>query len=442
MHAHARIVGVSPSVAGRAVVSEDELAKKLGRAAWLVWQILASKRDREGVSRCYGKALTRAQGFQTVSRGAAHKALRRLEQAGLIERIGYQTLPTGTKIGVRKMPVYTRRVLGARLLGVASSAAQMAVPAITAQWMARSPGWGGARKGAGRTADHERRQRSNAIQEESGDLVFKGSPIIYITKSVGKKGLTESLRPSDEEDCAPGGASSVSFSETDLGSTIAGNNNRPVIVTAIGGGVPPFPGQAIVAPATVPNPPVYKESDSPEHLAQTLLDSYYGALEVFFDQRFPRKRGAVRRHKEYKLLRTFAAQLVAHEIPPAIWCMFRIERYAKAPAAKTKGRPAYPPVSFICNAKAINEDRWQFRAAWGDARVGGRAVFGPKHKALISRYREMHAAIVRGASRKDAKKEFFPGDAYDRMVDAARIEAVETLNKLITRAARGEFLWL
>lgn len=432
-----RSTGVRADVAGDVVVDEEELARKLGASAWLVWQVLAAKRSREGVSRCYGSQLMNARGFQSFSKRVMQKALRRLEQAGLVERIGYQELPTATKAGVRMASVHTRKVFGARLLHVVGTVAKVAVPRSTAAWMATATGRGGARSGAGR--------RSNRIQAVSPITEFKRYPIMCNSSSVGTKGLMVSSSPSEKKESAPGGATSslVSESESAIGTAIIGSASRAqhVAIASIGADVPPYPGYSIVSPAIVPHPPLLKETAKGAELVAVLMNAYRGALEAFYDVRLPRRKNATVKPRDRKVLLAAAAVLFDKKIPPATWCWWRIERYASAKLPAGAKRPAHPPIAYVFSEKALTTNRWMFRAAWGDGLIGGRMVFGPKLKALLQRYREMHAAIVQGATRRDAKQNFFPDDLYDQMVDAAKIEANEMTNKLILRIERGEYVW-
>lgn len=418
-----RIVGVAREVAGDVLVDENELASKLGQSAWVVWQILCSKRARNGLSRCYGKQLSNAKGFQPMSPRTVEKAIRRLYTSCLLARIGWRSDEKGA--------FHARRVLGARQLHLVGAVARVAVPRSTALWMASAKAWGGARSGAGRRSD----LMAKRIQEEGVDREFKRRDILNNKHKTNSAGLKESCS-FQEQDSAP----RVVLSE--LGEALVNPalpRSTPVLLTNIAS-APPFPGWSIVKPACLPNPPLLQEGTKPAAQATMLLDAIDGALGAFFKIRLPRRKGAVNRNRNYKLLREFAALLIEHKIPPAVWAWWRIQLYAGANAT-SKAAPFFPSIKFICNVRIITEARWRFRQAWGPGELGGRAMPGPAYLDLIRTYRRMYIAIKNGAPVGEAVSKYFPGDLYDVRVDNAKREAVEIANKLKIRAEKGEFLW-
>lgn len=472
-----RLIKLNEHAAGDVTMPEAELRKKLGLAAWHVWQVLCDNRNRDGFTHITRLGIGRAYGFATTKDTVVKDALVRLQQAGLMQPVGWRkaVVPRGSKLIERK--VYFRRVLGSRLLVTSPNAEdQVQVPAAVHAWCNKATGWGG-KRWDGKTppsSQHTAPIVSNTpliaptleipMDEERGrpQAPESSTPIIgqvpptsgapkgvkypHRCKVLSTTGRMEASPPKGEEDCAaPSAAAGPSFSSTPDGDVLAGGAFRAgPNLSAHGQGVPIYPGNTVVAPAYVPAAPMLNP-ESPEHeLAAKLAASYRGAVE----KRFPKQRcftllkGDIRKSKHYKLLVAFAAELIEHEISPAAWCIFSVDKWRTAPSASLASRPKVPGIAYVFSLARISDDkRWQFRAAYNDGKLGGRAVFGKSHRQLLERYQKMHHAILRGLHKATAMQQFFPGTLYEDLVDAARAEAAETRFRLEGQVARGAFVW-
>lgn len=449
-----RLVGVDECTAGGAVVSTDELAKKLGAPAYLVWQMLCQRRDRvTGETTITNRGILRIKSFaQVVKRTTLCKALARLYTARLVEPLGYQVrrVPLG-RCEVDRM-VYVRRVYGAPLLRAGAGApGECAVPTFTRAWMTTATTWGGARKGAGRPAVFKREPASDLMPENNsrGSQLDKarsnqeGASKRYKNKKEVNTGCGFSLSSESENRASPRSAQPV-FESFETG-TLSGGASRmaPPLGLPLAG-VPRFPGNAVIEPATVPHPPLLDPNLDDATLAGLLARAYRAAIEARYGGRcWVLAKGDITRAKNYRALVAFANSLIEHEIPPAVWCIHRVDKWRKLPAATKGKRLVQPTMAYVFAPKAISdENRWQFRVEYDDGKIGGRQIFGEKHRALLERYKRMHADLAHGGMTKAAAVEkHFPGELYLDMVDAAKLEAHETRYRLEDQVKRGVFVW-
>lgn len=210
-------------------------------------------------------------------------------------------------------------------------------------------------------------------------------------------------------------------------------------------GVPRYPGQSVITPATVPDPPLLPEDGDDAQLVTLLARSYRSVVEHRYGGRcYALAKGDIRQAKNFKALVAFARGLIEHSIPPATWCIHRVDKWLRNPASKegSERKPKQPTMNYVFALSALDtEKRWQFRAEYGDGKIGGRQIFSKKHIALLHRHKEMHSAIVRGASKAEAVEKFFPGELYQELVDDARRESSEIKWRLDDQVKRGVFVW-
>lgn len=455
-----------PHVVATTVVSATALEKKLGYAAFHVWSILLTRRNEQGLTHTTVLGIGKAKGFARTCPRTVEKALVRLRSAGLVEDLGWQKLrvPRGTSFIV--VAVYVRRVLGARLFGGRNH--EVAVPPKTVQWMSVVCGWGGPRKGSGRKgasmAEKPNGFSDRGIQVGTTPSTTGGTPHLIRKKNqVGgtpeessggtdiylqvKKGTFErgGLSPSGKDSAPVGAQVSTLSGGEELGEGLAGPRTRPAPMLATPRtGVPRYPGIDVVAPAQVPDPPLLDpESPSLDHVT-ILAAAYRGAVESRFGGRCYVLRGDLRGTKHWAAFVGAAEALIEHNIPPAAWAAFSCDVWKKFSARgprPTRGK-GWPPVAWVFSAKRIEERRGWFRAEESDY-SGGRAIFGPKHKDLMYRFARLDWVLGDPRVRDVGAvvEQFFPGNLYEELVNAARAEAADYRERFKRQIREGRFLW-
>lgn len=200
---------------------------------------------------------------------------------------------------------------------------------------------------------------------------------------------------------------------------------------------PPFPGSSRLPPATVPAPPLLDPSKSPLALARTLLSAYRGAYQSRYGKPcFILARGDLERSRFFPLLVGAARSFVEHSIPPAAWCAWSLDVWRK-------GHDTSPTLSFVFNSRWISQRRGWFRRD-ASSYVGGLALYGRAHRALLEAWFAMADALYRAPSDAIAEEiveRHFPGRRYDELVAAARREVAETMRRMQDAVEREVWLW-
>jgi hypothetical protein len=479
--------GVGRDVAGDVLVAVDDLRTKLGESAWRTLQALWSVRDQAGLTHATRDGIADLPGFQPIGASTAMKALARLREAALIRPIGWTKARVPSGASVIEREVYMREVRGAVALGAA--AGQLIVPAETSAWMSSASSWGGRRSGAGRPSSRIQdgstplaniefktgRPNSRGVDPRPLDDNQEGSPMNKKRRDKSAQGVS-GLRP---ETSAAGAAPLRGVSGTPEGPKerpeaietpprspngagaflVAPGGPRPAprfagLGSSLGAplaprpqgtptgpadGVPPFPGASLIAPATLPSPPLLDEKMGDLERADMLAVAFRAAAESRFGGRcWAFRGGPLMRSKFYSLLVDAAQTLLDLEFSPAAWCAFSCDVWKKH--ADERGRKVkHPPVQWVFNASRIVERRGWFRAE-EDNYAGGRIIYGPKHKALLGRYALMRAELLRRQEPvATIVARYFPN--WERTITDVRAEVAELQQDLRARAERGEFLW-
>ncbi len=444
-----RVVGVEHRVAGFAEVAEEELKRKLGRAAWHVWQVLCVHRDRRGVVRVSTRAIAEARGFMPTNRHVVKDGLRRLTDAHLVQRIGWsgrKLLPTGLPIPVK----FERRCMGARQLSVAG-AERCAVPIETKEWLVSAKTYGGPRPGTGRPKSSTPNP-PNQVPPTLNQVPPTPPPkranqvppttTLYVSMSDTVVGQGGSL-PSEGNN-APAGAQVLILGDAE----IEGGARRAAPMLSLPlAGLPLYPGNSVVAAAAVPDPPKLMPDDTEERAVRLLAWGFRGAVEREYGASTFLLAKLSPKSKSYVLLAQAAQLLRQYDIAPAAWCAYAVRRWYLARTHSpgyVKGAPvALPPVGVIFSPAQIDKrlSDEDHRDTVESLIRGGRLVFGKTHKALLVRYQAMRSAVIGGQPRAEALALFFPGSSYDELVEAARVEAKEIRHRLEADVARGKMVW-
>jgi len=460
----ARLIECSVDTAGEYVIDRAAVLKRVGNTAWVVYEALC--RLRTAVDQRYGMvralratiaAWATPRGATPLSLPATKRALATLKAAGLVEATGWYpgNVTPGGKAASEAKLVFWHRVRGQLLIGGSDElGALMAVPEATAEWFVKAPGRGGARAGTGPKRPQEDTVESDSkpgrgIQSRAGVPIQSradNGPLSYVPVKHPETCSKEQVSPRAQERRVVGSSpSSKSTEEVTALGTVLGSSAPPrhlTLVSRIGGDVPPYPGFSVVTPAMVPAPPLLKPEMGAVALVEELARWYRGAVSKVFGERCFVLMKGVKRSKHYAKMLEFAERLIAHEIPPAVWCLYACEEWKGIAPVPGSKRPHLPPLQVVFNPNRLETShRWKFRDQWGDGQIGGRTVFTDSHRELITRYQRMHSAITQGTTRADAVERYFPDGLYDKLIDRTKVEALATRKVLETQIAKGVFVW-
>jgi len=219
----------------------------------------------------------------------------------------------------------------------------------------------------------------------------------------------------------------------------------------------PCPPRPDIAPARVPPPPQLPEYLDDEELCYALARAYRSASTNRTGRRcWLWAKGDPRHWKDFELLVAAGKRLRELEVAPGAWIawsfdMWKDEIASEAKPSKKPSKPgkrrrrakrgSFPSPKFCFSLKHINDHFKWFRSEENQYE-GGRTIFGERQRALMQRYDDMRRAVIHdGLSLADAAEKFFPGDSYEREVEAVREEVVENREKLVRQAWEGKFLW-
>lgn len=473
---------------GRAFVPLSLLRQKLGCSALQVWQGLLLLRDVNNTVHVTRAGLGHMKGFAELPDRVVQKALQRLRSMCLVQDIGWRVLRVPERGQWVEREVFVRRVYGTRGQSEGTPVVEGAyVPREAARLLGVVAGWGGARHGAGRKprlllpptggAEVPTEAPAEGLQEpvaggiQEPPMANQEGPIgaseTYSRGSTDRT-LSSPLERSEflptEETPARGSARGFFEVKTEpeappaasldagrLGTSPAELPGLPweaILLVAGRGVVPPFPGQELVAPASVPDPPRLRAELSPRSAATVLVRAYRGALESRYGRkatyRLPPESVMVER--ELPLLTSAVALLTSEEIAPAAWAAWSVDVWRDYVASKSNGENP-PRLSYVFGAKRLGDHKVRgWFAREGGAAAGGRVIFTPEHRALVLRWQRMKMdASRRGAVTPSelaaVADRWFPPGAFDAAVRRARESASREERALRDRVERGEFVW-
>jgi len=471
------------------VVEEALLVKRLGYSAWHTWQVLARKRDRKGITHITTLGITACRGFTPIAEHKVRLALRVLVRVGMVENLGWRWVRVPVPGGRKSLRVFVRCVHGARLLTTEKGKLEVIVPREVKEWLMNSTR-GGKRKGAGRPkkiraverlaevirlADYRPAEaqveasssaglnteriasfgnQTRAARNQTRAARTEIKPALAISITTKRTVRSASLgRDSSKEETrrSAGGEGFSSSLETEVdgvGSMLSGTiNKNPIMLNSVLANVPPYPGRSIVAAADVPPPQKITPDLDDANRVKLLAAFYRGAVEKQYGKRLHALKNISPRAPSWGVLVKAAKLLEDYDIPPAAWCMWIVRRWYSIKTHTNgwkEGMPVpLPPVNFVFSTSQIEkrcadpEDRYVVL----DSAQGGRVVFGKTHKLLLKRYTNMRAELNRGADRAATVKKFFPGTAFEEMVDAARGESMELRSRMESDMKLGRMIW-
>ncbi len=489
---------VSRDVAGLGAVRKDVLRRVLGMARFAYDELLRRRHPRSGVVTVTAKVLALAlpragHGDETTERAMKHH-LQKLEALGLVETVARDAsgmtkrrLYWTDRMGVTRW----KRVVDRRVFGVAAvgSSELFAVPraaqaVIEAKAATKTPGRGGARKGAGRpkgTSDGAGSKRFGRFK--GGARGMSAERLIAETErcfpgSTGALGDNQKLGPVNQKKgplyslllssllfpnyrkTTPGIASlpngsegaalraaSLNPSSRDESADLLPSRQGPPVVSPFTRGLPHrlIPGFVSVANradlrVATPPPPRLDDRETPERHAFLLMRWYEGACRARFGKEpgtFKKYRGGPATSPHFDLLVTAAKAFIAEDIAPASWCSFSCDVWAKA---ENKGMP---PLKFLFSAKRIAERAGWYRSE-AESYSGGRLLYTPTAKDFIQRQSSMRCfppALRTEAELAAHVARFFPGDAFEAHLALLRAESASLREELDRVVSLGEWVW-
>lgn len=461
---------------GRTFVPLPLLRAKLGCSALQVWQALLLLRGPDNGVHATRRGLGHLPGFAELPDRVVKKALDRLRAAMLVQDVGWRVLRVPERGRWVEREVFVRRVHGSRGQSTTSPAEEGAfVPREAARVLAMMAGWGGARPGAGRPrrtpaappAEAPAPPEAGRNQEGPGAIQEGPNP----PPAGDSRGATEGIRylkreereevlPTGEPPACADAREGVSSSEEERGgdalasgrlgpppSSLAGLPVEALLRVAGRGVVPPFPGQEVVAPAAVPDPPRLRPGLTERAAAVVLARAYRGAVESRYGRRAASRLPPEARMVDGNLpaLAAAARLLEAAEVAPAAWAAWSVDVWRDYVAKGTRENP--PRLPWVFGAKRLEDPRvlgWFARE--GGAAAGGRVIFTPEHRALVLRWQRMRAEVLRTGAITPAELaavalRWWPPGAFAAAVSRARDAASREERGLRERVERGEFVW-
>lgn len=222
------------------------------------------------------------------------------------------------------------------------------------------------------------------------------------------------------------------------GQRLSGTYAGPPLLTRLVA-APPYPGASVVMPATVPDPPLLDPTHTERAHVLNLCFTWRTVLRARMGASWFVKPAIVTpRWRYYKQLANAAEQLIKHSLWPMAWGAWSIDLW------KRDGSQDAPPLTVVWAAKRIERLRGWFGKE-AQTYLGGRAIFGAKHRDLLRRWTAMGYELIRAGERPEDSarivERWFPGALYDELVRSARVEAATKTAELRARVDSGEWVW-
>jgi hypothetical protein len=490
---------LGPEVTGSSVVSAETLRKKLGFAAYLVWQILCQRRDEHGlthvsvIGRNGSGGICRARGFNSLSAAQVKRALVRLRVAGLVKDLHRRRQWLRGEFWA-----FQRKVSGCTAIAPGQSDVVL-VPPQTWKWLRDAPGRGGVRAGAGRPGKRPAEDvwcglnspNDCTCEQENGTettqkLEFKPHPTEIIqSRTIRAPNVNdpegvrmvrfdfdEIIKPHPrsstvcEVDYVPS-ERSQSPSATPSGLLLCigvdtpdpdglhfGGTAPASLPLLLDGqdGIPPRPTATNVPLPTIPAPPKLPEGLSDFEAARWLMNAYRGAVNARYYARTmtgkkPKRcmvliqRGALEKSPYLPVLVTAARTMRDCDIAPAAWVAWNVDLW-KGRGDKASAKP--PPLRYVFSEKRILEKRGWFGKEAGSYE-GRRSIPVPTAQALKQRWSTMWRQLCAQTDRSQEAvsatvARWFPEGLYERMVQEARAETIDMQARLNSDALSGRWI--
>jgi hypothetical protein len=448
--------GVHASVAGRSRIEAALLEKKLGKNAFLIWQMFLQRRDFDGYSALTRRRIMKLAKFECGNQlKAVERALRRLMLAGLVVYCRHKRNHTW----VMKSGGTRTRLLNVRLVsGDVDAAGAFVVPQAVYGAVMMMVTKGGARSGAGRP----RKNQSGVPLAES--VTVEGIPALNSsgiqsgvvpefkagTHSVlTSKGVrTGSSLPSEEKSAAVPPPSFLEEAPTAgalrLAATIVGVAARHT-PTFFGPDLLPRLDYDTLNAAVVPSPPKLNPDEPDAMWALQLMRAYEGAVESRFKVKanhFKRK-SVLSNAARVKPLVECAKKLVEQKIAPAAWAAWSCDVWRHFSEKKGRGKVKAPVLQWVFTAKRVEDNHGWFHAEESSF-TGTRVVFGDAAREamyLHQRVKQMlYEAPDEAAARLILAREL-PAGRLDGMIRLAHKEADAERTRLRAAVESGEWIW-
>jgi hypothetical protein len=191
-------------------------------------------------------------------------------------------------------------------------------------------------------------------------------------------------------------------------------------------------------PATVPDPPLLDARRDERGRVLSLCFTWRAVLKARGGRGFFVPTASINSGwRFFRQMVNAAEMLIKHEIAPAAWAAWTIDVWRQG------GQKDDPPITLVWAAGMIEKKRGWFGRECATY-MGGRVLFGEKHRELLRRWTSMGYALLREPDPSAAPaivERWFPGATYDVLVRAATVEAATKTAELRERMESGEWLW-
>lgn len=313
------------------------------------------------------------------------------------------------------------------------------------EWRKKADDGSSPRSGA--TCQNERTKQDSSTNVPGNSE----SPLILARKSsrfgaqLIKGNRTDLNNPPSEDCCAPTAvAARRSAGSSDTERLSGGPVSGPRGPLA-GDRIPSYPTVDVVPAIEVPRMPSVLATGDQVANVTLLVTAYRAAVRHRFGdvrQCNVYARGGVHRGvRNFRMLASFAELLVDVDVKPHGWCMFSIDGWASY-----KGDGSVPPVPYVFSRSRLQKQHGWYRSTCVEARSTGVGL-APLHRLLIARWNHMQAALVGLSHPRTVQavraviNQFFPGDSWDRAVEAAREESEQISTSLASSVSDGRWIW-
>ncbi len=466
---------VPADVAGQAIMNEQEFTKKLGRATFLVWEVLRASRDKTGAATMTIPEVAKAV---NSSPSGVRNRLQRLRKMGLL---------VGSPRGLAEV-----RVRGGR--GLWDGRDVLLVPPITHRKLRTLQGRGGShtssngskgdktRQPVVTAADSSKRGQAKAKGDKPTPTKAKGDKTPSEAKGTNSTQVPEIIGPDDQKGTNP----SIKLSSYTLGCSPLpseeGREKRPASAgpsisssstedqvacpdkgapepgaaevdgelglgirgagrSFIGWRYPGVPGLPDVVFARIPPPPLVEADWARDRKVEFLCATYTHAVEARYGKGGkPAKCWVLKGKKKprmgdemFMFLLDAAETLEEAKLPPSVWVAFSLDVWDHSQGSEDVRRRRnikWPAPKWTFGLPRINKNRGWCRSDAGNTYVGGLMLMTPHYKDLQLRHSMMRATLMRKEQTSQAAvdaivRRAFPDDTYERLLTAAQKEVAE-----------------
>jgi len=206
--------------------------------------------------------------------------------------------------------------------------------------------------------------------------------------------------------------------------------------------LPPYPGENLIRPVTVPAPEAFPAVLPYEECVGILAAFYRGGVETYYGMQSRYGMTAGRKLANYSALCLVVDALSRRQVPPASWVMFSFDVWQEFGPTGSQ-RP--PTVMWVFSlGRVVQKHDWFTN--WSDKYRGGRTFFATEHLGLVKAWREMWDELLRVKPQTRSElgaivDKHFPGDSFEKRVVSAQGCSRRLERQLLAAIQEGKLVW-